>query len=312
MTRFLGDRSQQQASHQHVTPRFDREGLAAWASDRYRTVIDEEELRPMLRAEIEGLLLKLAHEQYRGVELEAELNRRLEAAFPAPSARNPAPTADEKAARELAEWAAANLGAQVDAEDLAEMPADEARSALCAALDARCRPEMREMEKVVMLQILDAAWMEHLRAMDHLRSSIGLQGYAQIDPKVEYKRKGCGSSPRCGTASPTGPPTSSSASSTSTPSSSRTWARGGSSTGPRRSTSPPTPRSPRWPRRRPAASARPRTPPSPAASGRRRRRRSRSATLEKRWAATTPAPAVRQKVQSVLHAEAWRRRILTG
>ena len=58
------------------------------------------------------------------------------------------------------------------------------------ALDARHRPEMREMEKAVLLQILDSSWMEHLRAMDHLRSSIGLQGYAQIDPKVEYKREG--------------------------------------------------------------------------------------------------------------------------
>ena len=58
------------------------------------------------------------------------------------------------------------------------------------ALDAKHRPEMREMEKVILLQILDASWMEHLRAMDHLRSSIGLQGYAQIDPKVEYKREG--------------------------------------------------------------------------------------------------------------------------
>ena len=46
------------------------------------------------------------------------------------------------------------------------------------------------MEKVLVLQILDASWMEHLRAMDHLRSSIGLQGYAQVDPKVEYKREG--------------------------------------------------------------------------------------------------------------------------
>ena len=46
------------------------------------------------------------------------------------------------------------------------------------------------MEKAVLLQILDSSWMEHLRAMDHLRSSIGLQGYAQIDPKVEYKREG--------------------------------------------------------------------------------------------------------------------------
>ena len=57
-------------------------------------------------------------------------------------------------------------------------------------LDAKHRPEMREMEKVLVLQILDASWMEHLRAMDHLRSSVGLQGYAQIDPKVEYKREG--------------------------------------------------------------------------------------------------------------------------
>ena len=44
--------------------------------------------------------------------------------------------------------------------------------------------------KGVLLQILDSSWMEHLRTMDHLRSSIGLQGYAQIDPKVEYKREG--------------------------------------------------------------------------------------------------------------------------
>ena len=70
------------------------------------------------------------------------------------------------------------------------MGADDARALLVNALDAKHRPEMREMEKVVMLQILDASWMEHLRAMDHLRSSIGLQGYAQIDPKVEYKREG--------------------------------------------------------------------------------------------------------------------------
>ena len=41
-----------------------------------------------------------------------------------------------------------------------------------------------------MLQILDTAWKDHLLAMDHLRSSVGLRGYAQVDPKVEYKREG--------------------------------------------------------------------------------------------------------------------------
>ncbi len=46
------------------------------------------------------------------------------------------------------------------------------------------------MERSLLLQILDTAWKEHLLAMDHLRSSVGLRGYAQVDPKVEYKREG--------------------------------------------------------------------------------------------------------------------------
>jgi preprotein translocase subunit SecA len=41
-----------------------------------------------------------------------------------------------------------------------------------------------------LLQILDSGWKEHLLTMDHLRSSVGLRGYAQVDPKVEYKREG--------------------------------------------------------------------------------------------------------------------------
>ena len=52
------------------------------------------------------------------------------------------------------------------------------------------RPEMRRMERQLVLEILDTAWKDHLLAMDHLRSSVGLRGYAQVDPKVEYKREG--------------------------------------------------------------------------------------------------------------------------
>ena len=50
-------------------------------------------------------------------------------------------------------------------------------------------PDMRRMEKMVMLNVLDSLWKEHLAAMDYLRSSIGLRGYAQKDPKQEYKRE---------------------------------------------------------------------------------------------------------------------------
>ncbi len=48
---------------------------------------------------------------------------------------------------------------------------------------------VRHFEKAVMLQVLDAAWKEHLGAMDYLRQGIGLRGYAQKDPKQEYKKE---------------------------------------------------------------------------------------------------------------------------
>jgi preprotein translocase subunit SecA len=48
---------------------------------------------------------------------------------------------------------------------------------------------LRHFEKSVMLQVLDNSWKEHLAAMDYLRQGIHLRGYAQKDPKQEYKRE---------------------------------------------------------------------------------------------------------------------------
>ncbi|MEH6465286.1 MAG: preprotein translocase subunit SecA [Shewanella psychromarinicola] len=48
---------------------------------------------------------------------------------------------------------------------------------------------LRQFEKSVMLQTLDGLWKEHLAAMDHLRQGIHLRGYAQKNPKQEYKRE---------------------------------------------------------------------------------------------------------------------------
>ncbi len=48
---------------------------------------------------------------------------------------------------------------------------------------------IRHFEKAVMLQVLDQAWKEHLAAMDYLRQGIHLRGYAQKNPKQEYKRE---------------------------------------------------------------------------------------------------------------------------
>jgi len=51
-------------------------------------------------------------------------------------------------------------------------------------------PVMRQIEKIVMLQTLDSLWKDHLLAMDHLKEGIGLRGYAQQNPLVEYQKEG--------------------------------------------------------------------------------------------------------------------------
>lgn len=53
----------------------------------------------------------------------------------------------------------------------------------------RIGPVMRQVEKQLMLQVLDTLWKEHLHNMDQLRQGIGLRAYAQKNPKQEYKRE---------------------------------------------------------------------------------------------------------------------------
>jgi preprotein translocase subunit SecA len=50
--------------------------------------------------------------------------------------------------------------------------------------------QFRGVERMVVLQVVDNLWKEHLLAMDHLKEGIGLRGYGQQDPLVVYKREG--------------------------------------------------------------------------------------------------------------------------
>ncbi|MCP2520167.1 preprotein translocase subunit SecA [Candidatus Aminicenantes bacterium AC-335-K20] len=49
--------------------------------------------------------------------------------------------------------------------------------------------QMREFERLIMLQVIDSQWKDHLLAMDYLKEGIGLRGYGQRDPLVEYKKE---------------------------------------------------------------------------------------------------------------------------
>ena len=48
---------------------------------------------------------------------------------------------------------------------------------------------MREAERIVMLNVIDNQWKDHLLSMDHLKEGIGLRGYGQKDPLIEYKKE---------------------------------------------------------------------------------------------------------------------------
>jgi preprotein translocase subunit SecA len=74
-------------------------------------------------------------------------------------------------------------------ETLRERIVEEAEKAYQAKEASVGDELMRHFEKAVMLQTLDSQWKEHLAQMDYLRTGINLRGYAQKDPKQEYKRE---------------------------------------------------------------------------------------------------------------------------
>ncbi|MEY2857847.1 MAG: hypothetical protein RLZZ74_2159 [Cyanobacteriota bacterium] len=89
----------------------------------------------------------------------------------------------------------------VEPEHLADMTVNEIKNFLCEEvrkaydikehqIDSMQPGLMRQAERFFILQQIDTLWREHLQAMDALRESIGLRGYGQKDPLIEYKQEG--------------------------------------------------------------------------------------------------------------------------
>jgi preprotein translocase subunit SecA len=76
------------------------------------------------------------------------------------------------------------------AEELAETLKEKAFAFYAAKEKALGSPLMRELERVIMLRVVDEYWMEHIDMMQELRRGIGLRAYANTDPVNEYKREG--------------------------------------------------------------------------------------------------------------------------
>lgn len=84
----------------------------------------------------------------------------------------------------------AAAGGEIDQEILGEMILKDAKAAY-GARESELTPEvMREVERQVVLSVLDRKWREHLYEMDYLQEGIGLRAMGQRDPLIEYQREG--------------------------------------------------------------------------------------------------------------------------
>jgi preprotein translocase subunit SecA len=182
--------------------RYDREQLVAWARERFDVELNLDDLRNKQRDEIREMLINHSREHQRQanqalvevhqkvVQLFGEDDSTATATKQQPLATVREVTGGNGSLTSLTDWMKQKLNCDLPAEELAELDREGLEQKLSGAVEDRYRPEIRRMERLLVLQLLDTAWKDHLLAMDHLRHSVGLRGYAQVDPKVEYKREG--------------------------------------------------------------------------------------------------------------------------
>ncbi|MEX0711765.1 MAG: SEC-C metal-binding domain-containing protein, partial [Pirellulales bacterium] len=174
--------------------RYDREQLVSWARERFHVELNVDDLRNKQREEIRALLIDQSREcQRQATQALAELQQQVGALFGGHDEHGTTVaqvTGGNGTLVSLTDWLRQTIQRDVRPDELADLNRDALEQWLSTAVEDHYHPEIRRMERRLVLEILDNAWKDHLLAMDHLRSSVGLRGYAQVDPKVEYKREG--------------------------------------------------------------------------------------------------------------------------
>ncbi len=107
---------------------------------------------------------------------------------------------DEESPFDLEAWFKQKFGLTIDLNEVEEKTRQnveeflikKAQEAYEAKENTVGKGNMEKIAQVLLLEKIDTKWKDHLYAMDHLRSGIGLRGYAQVDPRIEYKREALG------------------------------------------------------------------------------------------------------------------------
>jgi preprotein translocase subunit SecA len=147
--------------------------LIDWVNHKFNAGWTPEYLQNKDLNHIRGEMVALAEDYFDNGKLEKEIDQALAEVNGDTS--------------KLAEWAKQRFFFDLNPD---HQQKDQLREKLITAGRSFLRSELTRLEEFVLINICDSVWKEHLLSMDHLKGSIGLRGYAEKDPKIEYKREG--------------------------------------------------------------------------------------------------------------------------
>lgn len=147
--------------------------LVSWANQRYQLGWTVEEITQLGGEELLQKLVDAAEQWLEGGKLEEQAKQAV---------------AEHTDAAALAGWMKERFAIEVPTDEI-EQAGDRTAFVIKRGREV-LRSELSQLERFVLLQILDTAWKDHLYAMDQLKDSVGLRGYAERDPRIEYKREG--------------------------------------------------------------------------------------------------------------------------
>ncbi|MEM7559360.1 MAG: SEC-C metal-binding domain-containing protein, partial [Planctomycetota bacterium] len=171
----------------------DRDGLMHWVNSRFNATIEEDELAGGTLQELKEKLVAHSAAHYStGQETAVTADAKVKEFFgdAAPNTSAKYVSGGNGALDSFNSWLDSELRCKIEIDDLSDMDEEQVSRKVSQAVADIYHPEIRRMERQVLLNIVDSAWKDHLLAMDHLRSAISLKSFAQMDPKVEYKREG--------------------------------------------------------------------------------------------------------------------------
>ena len=150
------------------------EQLIAWAKQRYQLEWTAEEVTSKTGPELAQLLTEEGEKWMHGDKLTEQCNAKAQELNNDPA--------------KLSAWMKERFAVEVNEQEFAD--AEDRVGLMIKRGRESLRAELTQLERFVLLQILDSSWKDHLYSMDQVKDSIGLRGFAEKDPRIEYKREG--------------------------------------------------------------------------------------------------------------------------